>query len=153
MACEEFQKLNEMKESSTGMPVKPTYEQTTRGVSISVDPEYLEHQSEPENSQFTWAYHVLIENVGTDTVQILARHWKITNIRGESHEVVGDGLVGQQPILEPGDKFEYTSGTPLSTSSGFMSGSFHVVDDGGDVFDVPVPDFSLDSPQPGRAVH
>lgn len=135
------------------MQANAVYEQTTRGVSVSVNPEYLEHQSEPENRQFTWAYHVHIQNVGDQTVQILTRHWKITNILGESHEVVGDGLVGQQPILEPGDVFEYTSGTPLTTPSGFMSGSFHVVAEGVGVFDVPVPAFSLDSPHPGRAVH
>ncbi|NQW00777.1 MAG: Co2+/Mg2+ efflux protein ApaG [Rhodospirillales bacterium] len=129
------------------------YEQTTRGVSISVNPEYLEDQSEPANGRFTWAYHVQIENVGNQSVQILIRHWKITNIKGESHEVVGDGLVGQQPVLQPGDVFEYTSGTPLSTPSGFMSGSFHVVAEGGDVFDAVVPAFSLDSPQQRRALH
>ncbi len=135
------------------MPSETSYEQTTHGVSIRVNPEYLDDQSEPENGRYTWAYHVEIENVGEQTVQVLTRHWKITNIRGESHEVVGDGLVGQQPVLDPGDRFEYTSGTPLTTPSGFMSGSFGVVGEGGEVFQVPVPAFSLDSPQHVSAVH
>lgn len=135
------------------MPSEQSYEQTTHGVSIRVNPEYLDDQSEPENSRYTWAYHVEIENVGNQTVQVLTRHWKITNIRGESHEVIGDGLVGQQPILEPGDRFEYTSGTPLTTPSGFMSGSFQVVGENGDLFQVSVPAFSLDSSRYISAVH
>ena len=100
------------------MSEKSHYEQTTNGVYISVKPEYLLDQSEPSDSQFTWAYHVHIENVGTQNVQILTRHWKITNIKGQSHEVIGDGLVGQQPILKPGGVFEYTSGTPLTRDQG-----------------------------------
>ncbi len=129
------------------------YEKTTHGVSVSVNPEYLEDQSAPDDGQFTWAYHVHIKNVGERTVQILTRHWKITNIKGESHEVIGDGLVGKQPVLEPGDVFEYTSGTPLTTPSGFMSGTFHAVAEGGEILDLKVPDFSLDSPYTRTAVH
>ena len=135
------------------MPEIPTYEQTTHGVSISVRPEYLESQSEPKSNSFTWAYHVHIENVGNQAVQILSRHWKITNSKGETHEVVGDGLIGRQPILTPGEIFEYSSGTPLSTASGFMSGSFHAVDEHGEIFTVIVPAFSLDRPQSVRALH
>lgn len=135
------------------MPDRQSYEKTTHGVSVSVVPEYLEDQSAPEDGQFTWAYHVQIENVGTQTIQILTRHWKITNIRGECHEVIGDGLVGKQPVLGPGERFSYTSGTPLTTSSGFMSGTFQAVADGGEILDLQVPDFSLDSPAAGRALH
>ena len=129
------------------------YEQTTNGVYISVRPEYLLDQSEPSDSQFTWAYHVHVENVGTQNVQILTRHWKITNIKGQSHEVIGDGLVGQQPILKPGGIFEYTSGTPLTTPSGFMSGSFQVAAEDGEIFRAIVPAFSLDSPYTTTALH
>jgi len=135
------------------MSDQPQYEETTNGVYISVRPEYLHAQSEPSDGQFTWAYHVHIENVGNQIIQILTRHWKITNIKGQSHEVIGDGLVGQQPTLKPGETFEYTSGTPLTTPSGFMSGSFQVVAEGGDVFNAIVPAFSLDSPHATTAIH
>lgn len=130
-----------------------TYQATTQGVSVSVNPHYLEDQSEPENGQFTWAYRVQIENVGTQTVQVLTRHWKITNTKGESHEVIGDGLVGQKPVLEPGQTFEYTSGTPLTTPSGFMSGCFHVIAEDGILFEVTVPAFALDTPRAAKAIH
>ncbi len=131
----------------------PIYEKTTHSVSISVRPEYLDNQSDPKSNSFTWAYHVRIENVGKQTVQILSRHWKITNSNGVTQEIVGDGLIGRQPILTPGDIFEYSSGTPLSTASGFMSGSFHAVDENGEVLTVSVPAFSLDQPQSTRALH
>jgi ApaG protein len=135
------------------MSQQHSYKKTTHDVCVSVIPEYLEDQSAPEDGQFTWAYHVQIENVGNRTVQILARHWKITNILGESHEVIGDGLVGKQPVLGPGDVFEYTSGTPLTTPSGFMSGTFQAVAEGGEILNLEVPDFSLDSPSARRALH
>ncbi len=130
-----------------------TYRETTNYISVSVSPEYLHQQSEPSDNHFTWAYHVYIENSGNTSIQILARHWKITNIKGQSHEIIGDGLVGKQPVLNPGDVFQYSSGTPLTTSSGFMSGSFLLISEGGKLFNAVVPSFSLDSPLPNRPLH
>ena len=130
-----------------------TYRETTNYISVSVSPEYLYHQSEPSDNHFTWAYHVLIKNSGNVTIQILTRHWKITDIRGKSHEIVGDGLVGKQPVLKPGEVFQYSSGTPLSASSGFMSGSFLLISEKGELFNAVVPSFSLDSPLPNRPLH
>jgi ApaG protein len=130
-----------------------TYKKTTNYISVSVSPEYLHQQSEPSDNHFTWAYHVHIENSGNNIIQVLARHWKITDIKGKSYEIVGDGLIGKQPILEPGEVFQYSSGTPLSTSSGFMSGSFLLITEGGKLFNADVPSFSLDSPLPNRPLH
>jgi ApaG protein len=128
------------------------YTKTTRGVRISVRSFYLEDQSAPEESRHVWAYRIRIENHGRETVQLLKRTWLITDARGRLQRVHGEGVVGQQPILEPGEAFEYTSGTPLDTPSGFMTGTYHMVATGsGEAFDAAVPAFSLDSPhQDGR---
>jgi ApaG protein len=130
-----------------------TYRETTNYISVSVSPEYLHQQSEPSDNHFTWAYHVHIENSGSTSIQVLARHWKVTDIKGQSHEIVGDGLVGKQPVLKSGEVFRYSSGTPLSTPSGFMSGSFLLISEGGELFNALVPSFSLDSPLPNRPLH
>ncbi|MDA0239085.1 MAG: Co2+/Mg2+ efflux protein ApaG [Proteobacteria bacterium] len=122
------------------------YSETTRSIKITVEPTFLEDQSAPDEFHYFWAYQVTIENLGADTVQLLRRHWCITDSDGNTHEVRGDGVVGEQPVLEPGQRFEYTSGTPLSTPSGIMFGSYQMVDDVGAPFDVTVPAFSLDSP-------
>jgi len=122
------------------------YCEETNSIKISVDPIYMEDQSEPENFHFVWAYHVCIENKGANTVQLLTRHWHITDSNGRVHEVRGEGVVGEQPVLGPGESFEYTSGTPLGTPSGFMVGSYQMIDNAGMSFDVSVPAFSLDSP-------
>ena len=130
-----------------------TYRETTNNISVAVSPEYLHQQSEPSDNHFIWAYHVQIENTGNTIIQVLARHWKITDIRGQSHGIVGDGLVGKQPVLKPSEVFHYSSGTPLSTPSGFMSGSFLLISEGGELFNATVPSFSLDSPLPNRPLH
>jgi ApaG protein len=122
------------------------YSEVTNSIKISVDPIFMEDQSEPEDFHFVWAYHVSIENQGADTVQLMRRHWHITDSQGRIHEVRGEGVVGEQPVLEPGETFEYTSGTPLATPSGFMVGSYQMVDKAGSSFSVSVPAFSLDSP-------
>jgi len=96
------------------------YTANTREIAVSVQPTYLEARSSPENSQYFWAYRVVIENHGRETVQLLSRHWMITNARGEYTEVKGPGVVGEQPVLKPGESFEYTSGAPLDTPSGMM---------------------------------
>ncbi|MEE2746474.1 MAG: Co2+/Mg2+ efflux protein ApaG [Pseudomonadota bacterium] len=122
------------------------YSEVTRAIKISVDTSYIDEQSEPEDFHFVWAYHVRIENHGSETVQLMGRHWHITDSQGRVQEVRGEGVVGEQPVLEPGETFEYTSGTPLSTPSGFMVGSYQMESEGGKRFDVSIPAFSLDSP-------
>ena len=128
------------------MAARATYSATTRQISVSVHPTYLDDQSEPEQSHFVWAYHIVIENRGAETVQLRSRHWRITNARGELQEVRGPGVVGEQPRLEPGDAFEYTSYVPLTTPSGIMTGSYQMETRDGESFDVGIPAFSLDSP-------
>lgn len=122
------------------------YTETTRSIQVTVQPIYLEDQSAPEEQRFVWAYRVRIENRGGETVQLRTRHWRITDAFGRIQEVRGAGVVGEQPVLEPGGSFEYTSGTPLPTPSGFMVGSYEMETTSGERFDVAVPAFSLDSP-------
>lgn len=122
------------------------YTETTRSIQVTVQPIYLEDQSAPEEQRFVWAYRVRIENRGGETVQLRTRHWRITDAFGRIQEVRGAGVVGEQPVLEPGGSFEYTSGTPLPTPSGFMVGSYEMETPSGERFDVAVPAFSLDSP-------
>jgi ApaG protein len=127
------------------------YEAVTRQISVTVVPTYLDDQSVPEDGRFFWAYRVVIENRGRERVQLLSRHWRIINARGEVQEARGPGVVGEQPRLEPGESFEYTSGAPLTTPSGIMSGSYQMQNEHGETFDVEIPAFSLDSPyQPVR---
>ena len=128
------------------MAARAKYSATTRQISVSVDPTYLDDQSVPEQSHFVWAYRIVIENRGAETVQLRSRHWRITNARGELNEVRGPGVVGEQPRLEPGDAFEYTSYVPLTTPSGIMTGSYQMETRDGESFDVEIPAFSLDSP-------
>lgn len=122
------------------------YESTTRDIRVTVRPQYLPDQSDPEKSQFVWAYKVRIENKGAVAVQLRSRHWRITDALGRKQEVKGPGVVGQTPRLKPGESFEYTSGTPLSTSSGIMGGTYQMVSDTGENFDIEIPTFSLDTP-------
>ena len=123
------------------------YRQTTAGITVTVKPYYLEEQSEPDEQRFVWAYHVRIENNGQRTVQLRNRYWRITDSRGRIQEVRGAGVVGEQPVLRPGDSFEYTSGTPLPTPSGIMGGTYQMeASETGERFDVAIPSFSLDSP-------
>lgn len=130
------------------------YTRTTRGVCVSVRSFYLEDQSQPDDNRFVWGYRVRIENKGRETVQLMRRTWQITDARGRTQHVHGAGVVGEQPLLEPGASFEYTSGTPLDTPSGFMLGAYHmVVPDSGETFDVAIPAFSLDSPHQDGRVH
>ncbi len=122
------------------------YSETTNAIRVTVKPMYLEDQSSPTDNHFVWAYQVCIENTGRETVQLLARHWKITDSLGRVQEVRSAGVVGEQPVLSPGQSFEYTSGTPLATPSGIMEGSYNMEAAGGERFDVAIPAFSLDSP-------
>ena len=122
------------------------YSQTTNSIQITVKPVYLEEQSVPVEDHYVWAYQIEITNMGNTQVQLLNRHWKITDSLGRMQEVRGPGVVGEQPTLDPGESFEYTSGTPLSTPSGIMVGSYEMRNAEGEHFDVDVPAFSLDSP-------
>jgi ApaG protein len=122
------------------------YSKTTRSITVTVKPVFLEDQSSPADNHFVWAYRVRIENKGGETVQLLRRHWTITDAVGRVQEVEGAGVVGEQPVLEPGESYEYTSGTPLTTPSGIMVGSYQMVTEGGTYVDIAVPAFSLDSP-------
>ncbi|MBB6253506.1 Co2+/Mg2+ efflux protein ApaG [Nitrospirillum iridis] len=122
------------------------YSETTHAIRVSVRPQFLEDQSSPNEAHYVWAYTVRIENTGGETVQLRSRHWHITDARGQVQEVRGAGVVGEQPVLPPGQSFEYTSGTPLSTPSGIMVGSYQMERADGSRFDVRIPAFSLDSP-------
>lgn len=126
----------------------------TRDIKVSVRPFYLEDQSQPEERQFVWAYRVRIENHGPENVRLLRRTWHITDSRGRTQHVVGDGVLGEQPQLDPGEAYEYTSGTPLETPSGFMTGAYHMISvASGEPFDVRIPTFSLDSPHQSGIIH
>lgn len=129
------------------------YRAVTRAIAISVDPQFLSEQSQPEDNHFVWAYTVRIENHGLDTVQLLNRYWHITDAQGRVQEVRGAGVVGEQPVLRPGQTFEYTSGTPLPTPTGFMVGHYEMVSAQGERFEVDIPAFSLDSPHQPKVVN
>ncbi|QQS11437.1 MAG: Co2+/Mg2+ efflux protein ApaG [Rhodospirillales bacterium] len=129
------------------------YTEETRSIRVTVRPTYLADQSDPDAGRWVWAYQVRIENVGEDTVQLVSRHWKITNARGKLEEVRGPGVIGKTPVIQPNESFEYTSGCPLDTPSGFMTGTYQMVSDGGDRFDIRIPTFSLDLPEPRRSVN
>jgi len=127
------------------------YRETTCALTVSVEPEYLERESRPEKGRYVWAYHVRIENHGQETVQLINRYWRIVDGAGQMQEVRGPGVVGEQPILQPGEAFEYTSGTPLAVPGGFMTGSYEMITEDGSVFEIAIPTFSLDCPdQVGR---
>ena len=129
------------------------YDRTTRSILVTAKPIYLEAESEPDAGRYFWAYTISIENCGQETVQLLTRHWQITDALGNQQEVRGDGVIGEQPVLEPGERFEYTSGTPLPTPTGFMVGSYNMRNANGERFDIAIPAFSLDSPHMDGAVH
>lgn len=129
------------------------YKQATRNILVSVEPMFLTDQSDPDENYYVWAYRIEIENKSGETVQLRSRYWRITDAQGRIQEVRGVGVVGEQPILKPGEKFEYTSGTPLGTATGFMAGNYQMQTSGGEMFDVDIPLFSLDSPDIRRRVH
>ncbi len=130
------------------------YTARTRGVEVTVRAVFLEDQSDPDEGNWVWAYQVRIANFGPETVQLMRRTWRITDARGRMQVVQGDGVVGEQPVLEPGESFEYTSGTPLETPSGIMAGAYHMVATiSGEAFDAEIPAFSLDSPHQTRQLH
>lgn len=129
------------------------YSATTRAINVTVRPQYLPDQSDPAKSQYVWAYQVRIENKGDVAVQLRSRHWKITDALGRKKEVKGPGVIGQTPRLNPGEVFEYTSGTPLTTPSGFMGGTYQMMSDTGEAFEIEIPTFSLDIPSGTRQLN
>jgi ApaG protein len=136
------------------MTMPDDYSATTRNIRVRVRSIFLPDQSQPEAGRYVWAYLIRIDNLGPETVQLMQRTWRIIDGKGRAHHVHGDGVIGQQPVLAPGDSHEYNSGTPLETPSGFMSGQYHmVVTQTGEMFDIEIPSFSLDSPHDAGAVH
>ncbi|MGH6854544.1 MAG: Co2+/Mg2+ efflux protein ApaG [Aestuariivirga sp.] len=129
------------------------YERITRGIKIIVSPQYLDRQSRPDEGHFVWAYTITVENHGRETVTLRTRYWKITDATGKVQEVRGAGVVGEEPTLKPGGSFQYTSGCPLKTSSGFMSGAYYMQTETGEMFNVDIPAFSLDSPHEKQSIN
>ncbi len=118
----------------------------TRGITVRVSVSYLPEQSEPDRGRWFWAYHIRIENNSGVMVQLLTRHWIITDGRGARHTVEGEGVVGEQPMIAPGASFDYVSGCPLTTPIGNMQGSYHMIGEDGSAFDVAIPKFALTAP-------
>lgn len=129
------------------------YERVTRGIRVAVEPAYLDDQSDPEEGQYLWSYTVTIENNGPEPVQLVSRYWHITDAVGHIQEVRGPGVVGAQPVIDPGKSFQYTSGCPLSTASGHMVGTYQMKSASGEAFEAEIPPFILESPHERRQVH
>jgi ApaG protein len=129
------------------------YEAVTRGIRVRVQPSYIEDRSTPADGYFFWAYTVDIFNDGAEPVQLRSRYWRIVDAGGRAEEVRGAGVVGQTPMIGPGENFSYTSGCPLKTPSGIMSGSYQMASAMGTLFDIEIPAFSLDSPYAVRSVN
>jgi ApaG protein len=130
------------------------YRAVTRDIEVTVTPRFVSERSSPENGYFFWAYTINIVNTGRETVQLKTRHWRITDATGKQQEVNGPGVVGEEPLLKPGESFEYTSGVPLPTPSGFMQGTYGMIrveDRSG--FEVEIPAFSLDSSHAERTIN
>ncbi|MFO1109494.1 MAG: Co2+/Mg2+ efflux protein ApaG [Bradyrhizobium sp.] len=129
------------------------YRAITRQIEVTVEPAFMPERSVPDRGQYFWAYTIAITNAGAETVQLKTRHWIITDATGKRQEVRGPGVVGEQPVLAPGERYEYTSGVPLPTSSGFMSGRYQMVSASGEQFEIDVPTFSLDAPSATRVLN
>lgn len=129
------------------------YSDTTRDIRVTVEPRYLPEQSQPGESHYVWAYQVRIENLGRETVRLRTRYWKITDALGRLMEVRGPGVVGEQPVIEPGGSYAYASGCPLPTDSGSMVGAYYMTDAEGRSFEVEIPAFSLDTPGARRVLN
>ena len=129
------------------------YRAVTRKIEVTVEPSFMPESSSPDKCEYFWSYTIVITNTGDETVQLRARHWIITDATGRRREVPGEGVVGEQPVLAPGERFEYTSGVPLPTASGFMTGRYQMVSESGERFEIDVPTFSLDSPDSKRTLN
>ena len=126
------------------------YSKTTKNINITVKPYYLEDQSEPEDQHYVWAYQVTIDNQSKEKVQLKNRYWKIIDSNGIEQEVRGEGVVGEQPYINPGDQYQYTSGTVIETSLGTMKGRYQMIDDADIYFEAEIPEFVLSVP---RVIH
>lgn len=129
------------------------YELETDGVKIRVEPDYLADESAPDESRYVWSYTIDIENTGAEPVQLVSRKWIITDALGREEHVQGLGVLGEQPVIQPGERFRYTSGAPLRTTSGFMQGSYEMRRQNGESFAAIVPSFSLDRPDERAQLH
>ena len=134
-------------------PTKAAYRAVTRHIEVKVAPRFLAEKSSPENGYFFWAYTITLSNQGQETVQLKTRHWRITDAQGRLQEVRGAGVVGEEPVLKPGERYEYTSGVPLPTPSGCMVGNYGMVTAAGEAFNIEIPAFSLDIPQGARTIN
>lgn len=135
------------------MPDAPAYSAETDGIVVRVRPSYLAGQSDPDGGRWVWAYQVEIVNLTTGPVQLMARRWTITDATGHVEEVRGPGVVGEQPVIAPGEAYAYASGCPLGTASGTMVGAYYMTDDRGRAFEAQIPAFSLDVPDPKRLLN
>jgi ApaG protein len=135
------------------METPTSYALMTRKIEVTVEPVYLQRESNTEVGRHVWAYTIRITNFSDETVRLMSRHWRITDANGNLQEIQGDGVVGEQPVLKPGDEFEYTSGVPLATPSGFMVGTYQMEDAEGQPFDIEIPAFSLDSPDANALIN
>jgi len=129
------------------------YRSVTRKIEVTVTPRFVSERSSPSNGYYFWAYTIDITNLGGETVQLKTRHWRITDANGRLQEVRGAGVVGEEPVLKPGETFNYTSGVPLQTPSGFMVGTYGMITDNGEKFDIDIPAFSLDCSYAERTIN
>lgn len=129
------------------------YKAVTRGIEVTAEPFYLEDQSEPEESRYVWGYRITIANNSSEKVQLRSRYWQITDGNGRIEEVRGAGVIGEQPTLNPGDSYQYSSGCPLGTTSGVMLGHYEMQTSDGNAFQVDIPAFSLDIPEARRTLN
>ena len=129
------------------------YRAVTRQIEVTVEPRFMPERSSADRSQYFWSYSIVITNSGPETVQLRTRHWIITDAAGRKQEIRGEGVIGEQPVLAPGESFEYTSGVPLPTASGFMTGRYQMESESGERFEIEVPTFSLDSPEARRVLN
>ena len=129
------------------------YRAVTRQIEVTVEPRFMPERSSADRSQYFWSYSIVITNSGPETVQLRTRHWIITDAAGRKQEIRGEGVIGEQPVLAPGESFEYTSGVPLPTASGIMTGRYQMVTESGERFEIEVPTFSLDSPDGKRTLN
>ena len=129
------------------------YRETTRAIQVTVEPNFVEAESSPDEGQYFWAYRIEIANLGQEVVRLRSRHWQITDANGRTEEVRGAGVVGKQPVLKPGETFAYTSGCPLATPSGIMVGSYQMQNEHGELFSIAIPAFSLDLPDVPRTMN
>ncbi|MCA0400060.1 MAG: Co2+/Mg2+ efflux protein ApaG [Proteobacteria bacterium] len=129
------------------------YRTTTEGIEITVEPEYAPNRSNPARDEYFWIYAVSIRNMGTEIVQLRSRYWRIVDAKGEAHEIRGVGVVGDQPVIHPGDTYRYASGCPLGTPGGIMSGSYEMMTKQGRRFEAIIPAFSLDVPNAERILN